>query len=174
MPREISCKSFDAENFSTADLSDEYPDVRICTLAFVQYGEKRRFSGPIRTVRFDDDLTVLGAVLRDKATGGVLVVDASGRLDLALLGDHLAACAIDNGWSGVVINGAVRDVSMLASLNLGIKALGACPRRAPLSGRISACSAVVFGDTVFNSGDWLYSDDDGLVVSGHRLTLPVI
>jgi regulator of ribonuclease activity A len=125
-------------------------------------------------VKFEEELTVLGEILRDKANGEVLVVDANGRLDLALLGEHLASCAIANGWTGVVINGAVRDVNILGGLNLGIKALGACPRRARLSGRISAGSSVAFGNTTFNSGDWLYSDDDGLVVSGHRLTLPAI
>lgn len=161
----------DIETFSTADLSDFYPDAQVCTLNLVQYGKTRRFFGPIRTVNFDGDLVVLGELLRQKVSGEILVVDANGRLDFALLGDRLASSAIENGWSGVIINGAIRDVSILAKLNLGIKALGACPRRAPLSGRISTPSSVTFGNTTFSSGDWLYSDDDGLIVSKHYLTL---
>jgi regulator of ribonuclease activity A len=172
MLRESNRKPFDGENPSTADISDAYPDVQVCALEFVQYGKKRCFSGPIRTVKFDDDLVVLGEMLREKADGEILVVDASGRLDFALLGDNLASCAIKNGWIGVVINGAVRDVSILSNLNLGIKALGACPRRASLSGHISAARSVFFGNTTFNCGDWLYSDDDGLIVSKHRLKWP--
>jgi regulator of ribonuclease activity A len=163
-----------AEIPSTADIADAYPDVQVCALELVQYGKVRRFSGPIRTVKFDGDLVVLGAILREKTDGEVLVVDASGRLDFALLGDHLASCAMENGWKGIVINGAVRDISILGDLNLGIKALGACPRRASLSGHISAVRSVFFGNTTFNSGDWLYSDDDGLIVSGHRLRWPPI
>jgi regulator of ribonuclease activity A len=172
MRREPSRKAFVADFPSTADLSDAYPDVQVCTLELVRYGKKRRFAGPMRTVKFGSDPTVLGEILREKSEGEVLVVDASGRLDFALLGDHLASCAMTNGWMGVIINGAVRDVSILANLNLGIKALGACPRRASLSGHISAADSVFFGNTTFNSGDWLYSDDDGLIVSGHRLSLP--
>jgi regulator of ribonuclease activity A len=159
------------ETLSTADLSDSYPDAQVCTLSFVQYGKTRRFFGPIRAANFGGELVVLGELLRQKASGEILVVDANGRLDFALLGDRLASSAIENGWGGVIINGAVRDVGILANLNLGIKALGACPRRAPLSGRISTPNSVSFGNTTFRSGDWLYSDDDGLIVSKHHFTL---
>jgi regulator of ribonuclease activity A len=170
MRPEISLKSTDADVLSTAELSDAYPEAQVCTLAFVQYGKMRRFSGRVRTASFDDDLKGLGEILHGKSAGEVLVVDARGRLDLALLGDHLATSAVANGWMGVVINGAVRDVSLLANLNLGIKALGTCPRRAPLSGYITTNNSVFFGNATFNPGDWLYSDDDGLIVSGSRLT----
>jgi regulator of ribonuclease activity A len=164
----------DIETLSTADLSDSYPDAQVCTLSLIQYGKTRRFFGSIRAVNYDGDLVVLGEVLRQKASGEILVVDANGRLDFALLGDRLASAAIENGWSGVVINGAVRDVGILANLDLGIKALGACPRRAPLSGRIFTPNSVSFGNTTFSSGDWLYSDDDGLLVSKHPLSLPAM
>jgi regulator of ribonuclease activity A len=159
----------DIETLSTADLSDSFPDAQVCTLSLVQYGKARLFFGPIRVVNFEGDLVVLAEVLRQKSSGEILVVDAKGRLDFALLGDLLATAAIENGWCGVIINGAVRDVSILANLNLGIKAMGACPRRAPLSGRISTPDSVSFGNATFSTGDWLYSDDDGLIVSKRPL-----
>jgi regulator of ribonuclease activity A len=161
----------DNATFSTAELSDSNPDAQVCTLTFVQYGKTRRFFGPIRVAGFDGDLVVLGELLRQKASGEILVVDANGRLDFALLGDRLASSAIENGWMGVIINGAVRDVGILANLDLGIKALGTCPRRAPLSGRMSMLNSVCFGNATFRSGDWLYSDDDGVITSEHPLTL---
>ena len=81
-----------------------------------------------------------------------------------MLGDRLAGLALANGWAGVVINGAVRDSAALAGLDLGIKALGTCPRRSANEGLGELDVAVAFGEVTFEPGALLYADEDGIAV----------
>jgi len=85
------------------------------------------------------------------------------------MGDVVAGLGVRNGWSGVVIHGAVRDVGALAGLDFGIKALGSNPRKSAKTGAGAADVEVTFGGVRFAPGDWLYSDDDGILVSGEKL-----
>jgi regulator of ribonuclease activity A len=100
----------------------------------------------------------------------VLVVDGCASLVSALMGDLIAASAVAQGWAGVVINGAVRDVAALRTLDLGIKALGSNPRKSAKTGAGEIGGPVSFGGVVWNSGAWLYGDEDGIVVAAHQLT----
>ena len=96
--------------------------------------------------------------------GGVLVIDGDGSLHTALVGDVIADLGRSNGWSGLIINGAVRDASTLRTLDIGIKALGTNPRKSTKTGAGVRDEAVEFGGVVFAPGDVAYSDDDGIVV----------
>ncbi len=116
---------------STADLYDEHGEaLQSCCVQFRQYGARRSFHGLITTVRCHEDNVLLKSVLEEPGHGRVLVVDGSGSLEAALMGDVIAGTAVANGWAGVVINGAVRDVVALSALDLGVKALGSNPARA--------------------------------------------
>ena len=44
----------------------------------------------------------------------------------ALLGDNLAANAVKNGWSGIIVNGCIRDSEDIATMDLGVKVSGEC------------------------------------------------
>ena len=94
----------------------------------------------------------------------MLVVDGGGSIHTALMGDMIAKIAMTNRWAGIVINGAVRDVAVLAGLPIGIKALGSNPRKSAKSGAGDREIVVAFGGTTFRPGDTVYSDDDGVVV----------
>jgi regulator of ribonuclease activity A len=94
----------------------------------------------------------------------VLVVDGGGSLHTALMGDLIAGLAVASGWSGAIINGAVRDVATLRTLELGIKALGSNPRKSAKSGAGERDIPVTFGGVTFGPGDEVFSDDDGIVV----------
>ena len=149
----------------TADLVDEIgPDVRSCDLQFGQYGGKSQFAGPIATVRCFQDNALLKSVLSEPGDGGVLVIDGDGSLHSALVGDLIAGLGVENGWAGLIINGAVRDVATLRKLELGIKALGTNPRKSTKTGDGQRDVAVEFGGVVFVPGEIAYSDDDGIVV----------
>jgi regulator of ribonuclease activity A len=150
----------------TADLMDEAgaTGARSCDLQLQQYGGRRVFDGRIRTVRCFEDVENVRSMLATDGAGQVLVVDGGGSLHSALMGDHMAAMAVENHWAGVVLNGAVRDVEALGALPLGVKALGVNPRR---SGRCVPGEMdvpIVFGGVTFRPGDRLLSDGDGLVV----------
>ena len=99
------------QNFSTSDLYDAFPNIcQSCDIQFRQYGGRKAFSGAIRTVRCVGDNVLLRRALETTVQGDVLVVDAAGYLGAALMGCMLAALAYQNGWSGAVLFGAIRDV----------------------------------------------------------------
>ncbi|MFY7065314.1 ribonuclease E activity regulator RraA [Nocardiopsis changdeensis] len=159
-----------AADFTTADLIDDHGDtLRSCSTQFRQYGGRSVFSGPIRTVKCHEDNGLVKQVLNTPGGGAVLVVDGGGSLRSALMGDMIAEAAVANGWAGVVVHGAVRDTVALAGLELGVKALGSNPRKSAkdAAGRLDV--PVTFGDVTFVPGEWLYSDEDGIVVNAERI-----
>jgi regulator of ribonuclease activity A len=149
----------------TADLVDDiYPDVRSCDLQLQNYGGTTMFAGPITTVRCFQDNALLKSILSTPGAGGVLVVDGDGSLHTALVGDIIAGLAADNGWAGVIVNGAVRDASTLRTIAVGIKALGTNPRKGTKTGEGDRDVAVTFGGVTFSPGEIAYCDEDGIVV----------
>jgi regulator of ribonuclease activity A len=158
-------------SFATVDLVDAYQDrLSSCEVQFRQFGARRSFAGRIRTIRTSEDNALVRRVLESPGEGAVLVVDGGGSLRTALVGDVIAGLAVRNGWSGLVLWGAVRDVERLADLDLGIKALGTNPMRSAKNGLGEVDVPVRFGGVVFTPGAMLYSDDDGIVVSETPLT----
>ena len=157
-------------DFSTADLVDAHgQSLRSCEVQFRQYGGRVRFCGPVRTVKTFEDNALIKQVLSTPGDGAVLVVDGGGSLRCALVGDVIASLAQKNRWAGLVIWGAVRDTAALAGLALGLKALGSNPWKSGKTGSGLADVPVSFGGMMFSPGDWLYCDEDGIVVSTSRL-----
>lgn len=150
---------------ATADLYDQHGDaLGSCDTQFIQYGARTTFHGTVVTVRCHEDNALLKSVLSEPGGGRVLVVDGGGSLRTALMGDVIAALAQGNGWAGVVIHGAVRDVATLRTIDLGIKALGSNPRKSTRTGAGERDVPVTFGGCEFRPGATLHSDDDGVVV----------
>jgi regulator of ribonuclease activity A len=151
---------------TTADLCDEMGDaVRVAEPVFRDYGGVRAFSGEIETLRVFEDNALVRPTLETAGRGRVLVVDGGGSVRTALLGGQLAALAVQNGWSGVVIFGAVRDIAELGNTRLGVKALAAAPRRSAKQGKGERGVPVKFAGVEFRPGDRLWADEDGLLVA---------
>ncbi|WP_040163371.1 ribonuclease E activity regulator RraA [Microbacterium gorillae] len=151
---------------STADLYDEHgEDLQSLSLQLRDCGGRTRFAGEIRTVRCHEDNALVKAVLATAGNGAVLVVDGGGSLQTALMGDLIAASAVANGWAGVVIHGAIRDSVAVASLDLGVKALGTNPRKSAKNGAGETDVEVSFGGVTFRPGAHLYADEDGVLVT---------
>ena len=155
----------DAPAQATTDLSDDHPDAQVCDPVFQAFGGRPAFSGPVTTLKvFEDNALVRDAVERP-GEGRVLVVDGGGSLRCALLGGNLAVAAAENGWAGVVVNGAVRDADEIDAQPIGVRALATFPRRSQKglhSGQLGL--PVVFAGVVFHDGAWLCADRDGIVV----------
>jgi len=157
-------------SFATADLVDAHADVvRSCDAQFRQYGGRVRFAGPIRTIKCLEDNGLIKQTLGTPGSGSVLVVDGGASLRSALVGDLIAGSAQKNGWAGLVIWGVVRDTVALAGLDLGIKALGSNPWKSSKNGEGQVDVPVSFGGVEFRPGVWVYSDEDGILVSPRKL-----
>ncbi|MEV4257202.1 ribonuclease E activity regulator RraA [Spirillospora sp. NPDC049652] len=157
-------------DFATADLIDDFGDeLRSCETQFRDLGGRTAFGGRVVTVRCFRDNGLVKKTLATPGEGRVLVVDGAGSLASALLGDMIGASAVEHGWSGVVIHGAVRDAAALRGLGLGIKALGTNPRKSAKDGVGALDVPVEFGGVRFAPGDWLYADEDGIVVATRDL-----
>jgi regulator of ribonuclease activity A len=147
---------------ATADLIDRHGDaLQSCDLQFRQFGGRSRFSGAIRTVRCHQDNVLVRQVLSEPGDGRVL--------HTSLVGDVVAGLAQGNGWAGLVVNGAVRDVVALAGLDIGVKALGSNPRKSAKEGAGEIDVPIAFGGVRFEPGAHLYSDEDGIVVAATAL-----
>jgi regulator of ribonuclease activity A len=156
--------------FTTADLCDEFPElIEVALPLFREYGGVDKFAGPVETLRVNDDNTAVRGSLETPGHGRVLVVDNAGSLRCALLGGRLAGLAESNGWSGVVINGCVRDLPEIRRLNVGVRALSAMPRRSSKNGSGERGVTVSFAGTTFAPGHFVYADSDGILVARREL-----
>lgn len=152
----------------TADVCDAYEDAGVCRTRFLSWGGRQAVEGAVRTVECFEDITLIRQTLEQDGQGAVLVIDGRGSLERALFGDAMAARMIPNGWAGVIVNGAVRDVAQIDSLPIAVKALGTCPQRGRTLGEGRVDVPVSFGGVTFVPGAWLIADDDGLVVLPQR------
>lgn len=158
-----------ADSFSTPDLADSAPDARALIHAWQDFGGVENFTGVAVTVKCFEDNSLVKELVQQPGEGRVMVVDGGCSLRRALLGDQLAAKAVENGWSGLVIAGAVRDVEILATLALGVKALGPCPQKTDKRGEGQRDLPIDIGGTTVRSGDYIYADRNGVLVSAEAL-----
>lgn len=158
-------------SFQTADLHDAHEEnVTICLPLFQSFGLKTKFYGEIVTIKCHEDNTLVGQTLRNEnGKGKVLVVDGGGSLRCALLGDMIASAAMENEWEGIVIYGCIRDSVDINKMQVGVKALNTNPRKSVKRNAGTKNETVRFGDVVFTPGTYLYSDEDGILLSDTAL-----
>ena len=157
-------------SLKTADLSDANEDkVAIAEPVFADFGGNIMFHGEIRTLKIFEDNSLVRQCVSEPGEGQVLVVDGGGSMRCALLGGNLAALAVKNGWAGIVIYGCIRDSEEIGDEPLGVKALGTHPRKTPKNGVGEKEVTVRFADVTFVPGQFLYADEDGMLVSAERL-----
>lgn len=157
--------------FSVCDLCDEHEaDIDVAEPIFQNYGGRSVFCGEIVTIKCHEDNSLVKEWLAKPGNGRVLIVDGGGSIRRSLLGDQLAAKAAENGWAAIVINGALRDVEIIGSIDIGIKALNAIPLKTEKRGIGEEGGSVRFAGIQFKQGAWVYGDLNGLIVSDRQLT----
>ena len=152
--------------FNTTDICDEREDdVAVTAPLFRDFGGNLRFSGVISTVKCHEDNSKVREALSEPGEGRALVVDGGGSMRCALLGDMLAAMGRDNGWSGVLVYGCIRDCEEIGRTALGVKALATHPLKSVKKGIGERDVPVRFADVTFVPGNYLYADPDGVIVT---------
>lgn len=160
-------------HYITPDLCDAYPDlIQVVEPMFSNFGGRDSFGGQIVTVKCFEDNSRVKELAELDGSGKVLVVDGGGSMRCALLGDMIAERAAHNGWHGVVIYGCVRDVDMLAQTDLGVQALASHPLRSNRRGAGDLDLAVTFAGVTFRPGEYVYADNNGIIVSPSPLKMP--
>lgn len=156
--------------FKTTDMCDAYSgQLQVAEAVFTSYGGRRRFCGPVETVRVFEDNSLVREALETVPAGSVLVVDGGGSRRCALLGDRLAAIAVTRGLAGIIINGCVRDTAELAEMGIGVLALAPCPCKSKKEGRGERGVPVQFAGITWTPGEYVYVDEDGIVLSPRAL-----
>ena len=162
--------------FVTCDLLDDHPELEIQVVTpsmdgkfFKSYGAVKSFGGQVVTVKCFEDNSRVKELLSTDGTGKVLVVHGGASMRCALMGDLIAESAVKNHWNGVIIYGCVRDVDAIAELNLGVHALASIPQKSNRKGVGEVDIALHFGGVTIQSGDYVYADNNGIVVSKEKL-----
>ena len=161
--------------FTTCDICDDNEaklstgDISVLPPLFLCFGQQVKFCGTARTVKVFEDNVLVRAALETAGHGQVLVVDGGGSMRCALVGGNLGKLAEKNGWAGIVVNGCVRDSDELNACNVGIRALATHPKRSIRQGLGESDIPVLIAGVEIHSGDWIYADADGVVVSREQL-----
>jgi regulator of ribonuclease activity A len=156
--------------FFTADICDEYSDrVSVLGSGYQNYGGAGKCHGQVITIKLDKNNSDLIELLRDvDGTGKVVVVDV-GQAYFAVVGENLMKFAHQNNYAGIVVNGYIRDTTQIKDIPVALYALGTCPRKyIPVTSGVLN-TPLSFGDIEINSGDYLYADSDGVIVTAERI-----
>lgn len=152
------------------DVMDVYPEeVRLLDNIFKSYGGKLSFHGFIETVKCFEDNSKIWEIVEENGNGRVLVIDGGGSLRHSLFGGNLAKKFHEKGWSGIVINGCTRDVAEQKEVPIGIKALNSCPRRAIKRNLGERNVPVTIAGQIILPGEYLYADEDGIIIAGKKM-----
>jgi regulator of ribonuclease activity A len=159
-----------SEVLSTPDIADQYPqEVQALELELRNFGGLAQFSGAVVTIKCHEDNSLVKELVATPGEGRVIVVDGGGSRRRALLGDMLAEKAAANGWAGLVIHGVIRDVDQVATTQLGVQALGAIPLKTEKLGVGQRDIPLSFGGVTIHPGDYIYADNNGVLVSRRKL-----
>jgi regulator of ribonuclease activity A len=150
----------------TTDLCDAHEGkIRVVEPMFNSFGGRAAFHGQISTLKLFEDNSLVRQAVESPGGGKVLVVDGGGSLRRALVGDQLAALAVKNGWAGIIVYGCIRDSRAIGEMDIGVFALDTHPMKTIKRNVGEKDIPVTFGGVTFAPGEWLYADEDGVIVS---------
>ena len=154
-----------ATMLSTPELSDLNPAARVLSFQFRMFGLRTSLCGPVATIACFEDNSRVKEAVDESGEGRVLLIDGGGALAKALTGDLIAKSAMDNGWAGMVVIGAVRDVEVINTFDFCVMALGTTPMKTEKSGCGERGVVLTFGDVAVSEGDYLAGDENGVLIS---------
>ena len=153
------------EKVSSTSLSDAMMGLQTMSGEVKPLNPAMRAAGPAYTVQIiKNDCSVIFRALRDAQPGSVLVVAAHGEMNVAFMGEIVAAIGQKKGLAGIVVDGCVRDSFNISSSTFPVFARGAVPNipAAVYAGTVQ--EQVQCAGVLVSPGDIVYGDADGVVV----------
>ena len=155
---------------STPDLCDQFGDsIQVLDPMLRHFGAVQNFGGEVATVKCFEDNSMVAETVATPGRGRVLVVDGGGSPHRSLLGDNLARTAIENGWAGIIVYGAIRDIEEVATMQLGVMAIASFPRKTVKRGQGQVEVPLTFASVTIKPGDHIYADRTGVIVAERKL-----
>lgn len=161
--------------FATCDICDAHEDqlasgaLAVLPPVFKAFGRNLRFSGPAATLKVFEDNALVRTALEQPGNGQVLVIDGGGSLRCALVGGNLGVLGVKNGWAGIVVYGCIRDSAEINASAIGVRALATHPQKSIKKGVGDVDLRVMIAGVAVNPGDWIYADEDGVLVAAGKL-----
>ena len=161
--------------FATCDICDAHEDqlasgtLAVLPPVFKAFGQNLRFSGPAATLKAFEDNALVRTALEQPGNGRVLVIDGGGSLRCALVGGNLGVLGVKNGWAGIVVYGCIRDSAEINASAIGVRALATHPQKSIKKGVGDVDLRVMIAGVAVNPGDWIYADEDGVLVAAGKL-----
>ena len=149
---------------STPYLSDLTADARHVPYDFRCFCLRAALSGSVATISCFEDNSRVKEAAAEPGHQRVLLIDGGGSLARALCGDQVAKTAMDNGWAGMVIIGAVRDVEIVNTFDFCVLALGTSPIKTQKLGQGGRGVALSLGGVPVSEGYFLAGDQNGVLV----------
>ena len=155
---------------NTPDISDKYPGKHFL-LDFQCFSRINSMHGQIATVFCPDDNSFAREMLSENGHRKILFIDGAKSKNVALLGDNLAALAIENNWNGIIVNGRIRDAEIISEMDIAIFALGTCPRKSSKKNQGKKNIELSIDGLKLKPGDWVYADTTGILISDSELEI---
>ncbi len=147
----------------TADLCDSHDEAMVVAAIFTNFGAARACRGPVEVITTENDNSLVSSTVREPGNGRILVVDNGGSTSCAMVGGDLARAAHENGWLGIIVDGAIRDVVELEQVPIGIFARSSCPRKSVKRGIGTLGEPITFAGIPVSRGDIAAVDADGVI-----------
>lgn len=159
----------------TAAVSDAMDSLGInrALLGILPRVEGAKMAGPAHTVQYEPITDApatfqnAGNYIDDVPAGCVVVIDNGGNTACTNWGDILTRKAVQQHIAGTVINGSARDIETIRTLEYPLFTRGIYMVSGKNRVRIKATNVPVeIGGVTVLPGDWIFADDNGVVVIG--------
>ena len=128
------------------------------------YHQGGKLVGPAFTVKTRPGDNLLTHKAIDMAApGDVILVDAGGALDHAIIGEIMTSHAKKRGVAGMIIDGAIRDLDAIAASDFPVYACGVTHRGPYKDGPGEINVQISIAGMVVNPGDIIVADADGVI-----------
>ena len=160
-------------NFTVPDICDAFIDeIKVGDVFFNSFGGADKFCGEVRTANCPHSNSIVKEMVEEDGDGKVLVINHTGEKLCSMVGDQIAQKALDNKWNGIITNGCIRDVEVIKNIDIGLLAKNSYPMKTDKSIGIGEKNiSIKLGSVFINTGDWIYVDSNGWIISKRKLKL---